>query len=98
MTTVLERPSGGRRGVAVPITGTAVTYYRVSGGRQEDGASLDVQREACLRYCADHGLEVIGEFRDVESGLHADRPQYMEAVEMARSRGVDKLVAWRMDR
>jgi 4-carboxymuconolactone decarboxylase len=37
MTTVLERPR-----VRVPITGTAIIYYRVSGGRQEEGVSLDV--------------------------------------------------------
>jgi site-specific DNA recombinase len=93
MTTVLEKPQK-----RVPITGNAAIYTRVSGIRQEDGASLDVQREACLRYCDEHGLIVVGEFRDVESGLHADRPQYMKAVEMARTKGYDKLVVWRLDR
>jgi site-specific DNA recombinase len=99
VTTVLARPSGASGATRrVPISGTAIIYYRVSGGRQEDGASLDVQRESCQRYCDDHGLEVVGEFRDIESGLHADRPQYMRAVEVARAKGADKVVVWRYDR
>jgi site-specific DNA recombinase len=40
----------------------------------------------------------MGEFRDIESGLHPDRPQYMQASALALSRGIDKLVVWRLDR
>jgi DNA invertase Pin-like site-specific DNA recombinase len=92
MTTLLE----GERTSKISIVGKAAIYTRVSSDRQkEEGASLDVQRDACLRYCAANGLLVMGEFTDVQSGLDADRPQYMKAVEMARARGVDKLVVWR---
>jgi site-specific DNA recombinase len=95
MTTLLE----GERTSRISIVGKAAIYTRVSSDRQrEEGASLDVQRDACLRYCAANGLLVMGEFTDVQSGLDADRPQYMRAVEMARARGVDKLVVWRYDR
>jgi site-specific DNA recombinase len=94
MATVRERPAQ-----RVPITGKAAIYTRVSTDRQrEEGASLAVQREACLNYCETHGLVVVAEFTDVQSGLDADRPQYMQAVELARSNGVDKLVLWCFDR
>jgi DNA invertase Pin-like site-specific DNA recombinase len=74
MTTVLDRPAT-RRGRKVLIVGSAAVYTRVSTDRQkEEGASLDVQLEACLRYCESHGLVVVGEFTDVQSGLDATRP------------------------
>ena len=98
MTTVLDRPTKQRNG-KVSIVGTAAIYIRVSTDRQrEEGASLGVQREACLRYCESHGLVVVAEFLDVLSGLDASRPQYMQAVELARANDIDKLVVWRLDR
>ena len=33
---------------------TRAIYARVSTDRQQDGASLDVQRDACVRYCETH--------------------------------------------
>ncbi len=57
-----------------------------------------MQLEACNRYCDDQGLVVVSEFRDVESGLNPDRREYIQAVELARSRGIDRLVVWRLDR
>ncbi|HEV8535277.1 MAG TPA: recombinase family protein [Candidatus Limnocylindria bacterium] len=82
----------------VPIVGKAVIYTRVSTDRQQDGASLEVQLEQCRRYCEAHGLIVAAEFRDVLSGLNPDRPKYRQAIELARSKQVDKLIVWRLDR
>lgn len=82
----------------VPLVGKAAIYTRVSTDKQQDGASLDVQLEACRDYCESNGLIVVAEFRDVLSGLKTDRPQYRQAVDLARSKGVDKLVVWRLDR
>lgn len=83
----------------VPIVGKAAIYTRVSTDKQQqDGASLSVQLDACRDYCKSHGLVVMDEFRDVLSGLNTDRPAYRQAVDLARSRGVDKLVVWRLDR
>ena len=83
----------------VSIVGTAIIYIRVSTDRQrEEGASLDVQREACRRYCESHGLVVVAEFLDVQSGLDLDRPQYQAAVDFAQTQGIDQLVVWRYDR
>ncbi len=82
----------------VPIVGKEAIYTRVSTESQQDGASLGVQLDACRSYCDTNGLVIVAEFRDVLSGLKTDRPQYREAVELARSKGVDKLVVWRLDR
>ncbi len=106
MTTVLESPitlekvrnGKGDKELRIPIVGKAAIYIRVSGHRQEDGASLDVQLDACRRYCESRGLLVMAEFRDVQSGLDSDRPHYLAAVELARTNGIDKLVVWRLDR
>src|SRR5687768_6379123 len=84
--------------IRVPITGKAAIYTRVSTDKQEQGASLNVQLEACRSYCEQHGLVVVKEFRDVLSGLNPTRPEYQEAVKLARSNAVSKLVVWRFDR
>ena len=94
MTTLLKRPS-----IVVPIGGKAAIYTRVSTDRQrEEGASLNVQLEACQRYCEEHRLLVMDEFRDVQSGLDPSRQNYLAAVELAQTKGIDKLVVWRLDR
>ena len=81
-----------------PVGGRAVIYVRVSNDRQKDGASLEVQLEQCRRYCEGAGLDVVAEFRDVQSGLDVDRPKYQEALSLAKSRGFDQLVVYRYDR
>ena len=93
MVSTLERPSR-----AAPLVGKAAIYIRVSTNRQEDGVSLHVQLEACLHYCDEHGLLVMGVFQDIQSGLDSSRPQYKAAVDLALIKGIDKLVVWRMDR
>jgi site-specific DNA recombinase len=104
MVTTLERPPvvgsipNGHRNGHIPLTGKAAIYIRVSGRRQEDGASLEVQLETCRRYCEANGLEVVAEFQDVQSGLDIDRPQYQQALKLAINKGFDKLVVWRYDR
>jgi site-specific DNA recombinase len=91
-------PNPGSASPRVPIVGRAAIYTRVSTDRQQDGASLEVQLESCRRYCESMGLHVVAEFRDVLSGLNPDRPQYQQAVALATSNGVDKLIVWRLDR
>jgi site-specific DNA recombinase len=93
MVTTLERAPR-----KAPAIARAAIYIRVSSDRQKDGASLEVQLDTCRRYCEAHGLSVVGEFQDVESGLHIDRPAYQQALNMARAGGFDKLVVWRLDR
>jgi site-specific DNA recombinase len=96
----LHTPTRSRAALTprVPLVGKAAIYTRVSTDKQQDGASLDVQLDACRSYCESNGLIVVAEFRDVLSGLKTDRPQYRQAVDLARSKSVDKLVVWRLDR
>ena len=96
MTTLDERPitTNGHH----HIVGKAVIYLRVSKEKQKDGASLDVQLETCQKYCTANGLEVVAEFRDVQSGLDVDRPKYQHVLDLARAKAFDKLVVFRYDR
>jgi site-specific DNA recombinase len=95
MVNTLERPSTNGH---LPAGGKAAIYIRVSSHRQEDGASLEVQLDHCQQYCERQGLEVVGSFKDVESGLHIDRAGYQQALSLARSKGFDCLVVYRFDR
>jgi DNA invertase Pin-like site-specific DNA recombinase len=85
MVSTLERPASTN---GYHIGGRAAIYIRISSHKQEDGVSLDVQLSTCRQYCQKTGFDVVAEFRDVESGLHVDRPQYQQALGLARSKSV----------
>ena len=97
MVTSLEKPAIPHRTSVLP-TGKALIYLRVSRREQEDGASLEVQLEACRRYCEAHGLEAVAELKDIGSGLNVDRPEYQRALKLAKDKAFDKLVVFRYDR
>jgi site-specific DNA recombinase len=80
------------------IAGRAAIYIRVSSQKQEDGASLSVQLDTCRSFCGKAGYDVVGEFRDVQSGLDVDRPGYQAALQLAKAKGFDFLVVYRYDR
>ena len=92
------RDGEGEREIRVPIVGKAVIYLRVSRGKQADGASLEVQLQSCRRFCWANGLEIVGEYWDVQSGLDSDRQQYQQVLDLARAKAFDKLVVFRYDR
>ena len=59
----------------VGMSKKVVSYYRVSTTRQgESGLGLESQRDTVRRYVTSHGLEIVGEFTEVESGKVNDRP------------------------
>ena len=67
----------------------AVAYLRVSTDRQgRSGLGLEAQREAIARFAEAEGIELLGEFVEVETGKGADaldrRPVLAEALETAR--------------
>ena len=81
---------------------TAIAYLRVSTDRQgRSGLGLEAQREAVARYAATTGLELIGEYLEVETGKGANalakRPQLLAALTAAK-RGKAKLVFAKLDR
>jgi site-specific DNA recombinase len=50
-------------------------YNRVSTQKQaSEGYSLPTQLEACQKYAAERGYNVVAEFADVESGTMDSRP------------------------
>ena len=50
-----------------------VTYFRVSTERQgRSGLGLEAQRERCLAFAAQNGLEMVDSFTEVETGKGSD--------------------------
>lgn len=64
----------------------AITYRRVSTGRQErSGAGLEAQSQAVARFCEEEGFAVAGDFTDTASGAASveQRPGLSKALTMA---------------
>jgi DNA invertase Pin-like site-specific DNA recombinase len=75
-----------------------VSYLRVStDGQGRSGLGLEAQRQAVAAYVAQAGGEVVAEFREVESGKRADRPQLATALAACRTRRAVLVIA-KLDR
>src|SRR5436190_12520646 len=79
-----------------------VAYYRVSTQKQgRSGPGLEAQRKAVLAFAAAEGLDVIGEFTEVESAKGSDalerRPQLKAALKAAKKARCEVAVA-KLDR
>jgi DNA invertase Pin-like site-specific DNA recombinase len=79
-----------------------VAYHRVSTQKQgRSGLGLEAQRAAIAAFAKTEGLEIIGEFTEVETGKGADaldrRPQLAKALKVARKAGASICVA-KLDR
>lgn len=80
----------------------AIAYLRVSTDRQgRSGLGLEAQREAVARYSREAGLELVGEFVEIETAKGANalakRPQLLAALTEAKKRKA-KLVLAKLDR
>lgn len=77
----------------------AIAYIRVSTKRQgESGLGLEAQQATVQAYAKAAGLELVEEFREVETGTRKrDRPQLQAALKAARERGAVLVVA-KLDR
>ena len=81
---------------------TLIAYYRVSTQRQgRSGLGLDAQRAAVHAFAKAEGLEVLGEWIEVETGKGADaldrRPELAAALKAAKKIGAAICVA-KLDR
>ena len=75
-----------------------VAYYRVSTARQgRSGLGLAAQWSAVSDLIAFNGNKLIGEFQEVESGKHRDRPELAKALDHCLVTGATLVVA-KMDR
>lgn len=80
----------------------AVAYIRVSSAAQgRSGLGLEAQRDAIVRFADTQGIELVGEFVEVETGKGADalakRPQLRAAMAQASLHGAPVIVA-KLDR
>src|SRR6478609_10571447 len=75
-----------------------VAYFRVSTDRQgKSGLGLEAQRASVIDYLNGGTWELVGEFVEVESGKHSDRPRLAEALQACRKHRA-KLVIAKLDR
>ena len=75
-----------------------VSYLRVStDGQGRSGLGLEAQRQAVAAHVTQAGGEVMAEFREVESGKRADRPQLAAALASCRTRRAVLVIA-KLDR
>jgi DNA invertase Pin-like site-specific DNA recombinase len=80
------------------MEGRFVGYYRVSTAKQgASGLGLEAQRVAVAAHLNGGSWELVGEFTDVESGKHADRPELARAMDLCRLTGAKLLIA-KLDR
>jgi DNA invertase Pin-like site-specific DNA recombinase len=78
--------------------GKFIAYFRVSTDRQgKSGLGLDAQREAVMNYLNGGSWTLVGEFTEVESGKHADRPELEKALAACKKHKA-KLVIAKLDR
>jgi DNA invertase Pin-like site-specific DNA recombinase len=74
-----------------------VAYYRVSTERQgRSGLGLAAQKRKIEEFIPAHG-DLIGEFRDIQSGRDDDRTELQKALALAKRENA-KLVIARLDR
>lgn len=78
----------------------AALYVRVSSKPQEAGDSLPTQLDACRRYCAERGLQIVpgGELHDVMTGRKASRPGLLALRQMVRDGRIQAIVFFSRDR
>ncbi len=81
-------------------SGKFIGYYRVSTQQQSSsGLGLEAQQEAVKRFLKGGGWELVGEFREAESGRKDSkhRPQLIAALAACKSQGAS-LIIGKLDR
>ena len=80
------------------MKGTFVAYYRVSTDRQgKSGLGLEAQQRAVMNYLNGGDWTLAGEFTEVETGKHNDRPELLKALALCKKQKA-KLVIAKLDR
>lgn len=80
----------------------AIAYYRVSTSQQgKSGLGLESQQADVRAFCEKEGIEILGEFTEVETGKGSDaldrRPQLAAALREAKRQGAYVIVS-KLDR
>lgn len=75
-----------------------IAYYRASTKRQgQSGLGLEAQQSAVAHQIGSTGGELVGEFKEVESGRKDDRPQLKAALAAAKKSNAIVIIA-KLDR
>jgi site-specific DNA recombinase len=85
---------------ALPARKQAVIYVRVSSREQDlEGYSLDAQLKLLREYAAVHSIEVVQEFRDVETAKRTGREEFGQMLKfLHRSRRCQTVLTEKTDR
>jgi DNA invertase Pin-like site-specific DNA recombinase len=77
----------------------AVIFARVSTKDQEDGHSLDAQVSQALNYTTENDLQIIKQFKIIESSTKGKRPEFKQMIDFIRA-SKDKIavLAYNTDR
>lgn len=80
------------------MDGRFIAYFRVSTAQQgRSGLGLDAQRQAVALFLNGGAWRLVGEFTEIESGRHNDRPQLAKALAACKMTGATLVVA-KLDR
>lgn len=75
-----------------------IAYYRVSTKKQgESGLGLDAQKASVLNYIRHNGNVIVGEFTEIESGKHDNRPELQKAINLTKEKAATLVIA-KLDR
>ncbi len=77
-----------------------IIYCRVSSHEQVQGTSLDNQKEACLAYAENRGIEVKSIFIERgESATAANRTEFIKALDYcSKNKDIEAFIVWKIDR
>ena len=76
-----------------------VLYLRVSTSAQEEGYSIDIQKERLLDYCKAHGWVVVDIIVDPGySGSNLERPGIQEVINISVNKSTDMVLVYKLDR
>ena len=63
----------------------AIIFARVSTKDQEEGHSLDAQISQALNYAIDNSLQIIKQFKIIESSTKGKRPEFKKMIDFIRT-------------
>ncbi|MFZ1813091.1 MAG: recombinase family protein [Rhizobiaceae bacterium] len=75
-----------------------VGYIRVSTQKQGEGASLDAQKDAIIAFAANHNLEMIGWYQELETAAKRGRPVFSRMLRDLKRGKARGLIMHKIDR
>ena len=76
-------------------------YLRISEDRDGTQTATKRQRSDCTKYAKSHGWQVADTFEDVDTSAYkrtAKRPEFERMLEAVRTKAIDGVLAWKIDR